>query len=123
MIPELIKFGMVGTWNTVFGYLLLFTMYHFFPKLHYMIIFYICNAIGLVNSYLCYKIFVFKTKKNYLKESAKFYAVVLTNIGIASVYMVLAVEWLKILPLYAQAAYPVFGMFISYFGHKKITFR
>jgi putative flippase GtrA len=65
-------FLIVGGYNTVFGYLLfcllqIFLQNHF----HYLIILTISHFLSVINSFISFKIFVFKTKHNWLFEYCK----------------------------------------------------
>ena len=65
-------FLIVGSYNTIFGYLLfcllqIFLQNHF----HYLIILSISHFISVVNSFISFKIFVFRTTGNWLFEYLK----------------------------------------------------
>ena len=65
-------FLIVGGYNTVFGYLL-FCMLQIFLQhhLHYLIILSISHFLSVGNSFVSFKIFVFKTRGNWLFEYIK----------------------------------------------------
>jgi len=65
-------FLVVGGYNTVFGYLLFCLLQIYLQdRLHYLIILTISHFLSVINSFLSFKIFVFKTKDNWLLEYRK----------------------------------------------------
>jgi putative flippase GtrA len=82
----------------------------------------ITNIIGLTNAYICYKLFVFRTKGNVLREYSRFYLVYGTSIAINFILLPVLVELFHIHPLIAQASMIFFTVIVSYFGHKRFSF-
>ena len=82
----------------------------------------VSNILSITNAYIGYKIFVFKTKGNYLKEYLRFYAVYGVSILLNIVLLFLAVELLKANPVVAQAVVIWLTVIISYLGHKHFSF-
>ncbi|RJQ33035.1 MAG: GtrA family protein [Actinobacteria bacterium] len=118
-----IKYLFVGGWNTIFSFAVFSFFYFAFHKVvHYIVILVVNYIIGITNAYICYKIFVFKTKGNYLKEYLKFYVVYGMAFAINAVTLPFAVEILKLSPIIAQAGIVLITVCISYTGHKHFSF-
>jgi putative flippase GtrA len=75
----------------------------------------------VTNAYICHKLFVFRTKGNYLREYLRFYAVY-------SVQIIINYIALPILIKLEMSAYLAQGLIIgvttagTYLGHKYISF-
>ncbi|MBI5245435.1 MAG: GtrA family protein [Elusimicrobia bacterium] len=119
-----LRFLVVGGWNTVFGYGLFAGLYFATSRLglHYMVAAVISNLIAVANAYLCYKLFVFKTKGNYLREYLRF------NLSYAGLFafnlaaLPLLVNLARLSPLIAQAALLVVTVAVSYVMHNYFSF-
>ena len=140
MLPatEVIRYLVVGVWNTVFGYLLysgfVFLYGHFLPH-HYLPLTVILAAIsakplGITMAFFCYKHFVFRTHGNYLREWLRCFAVY--GVGMLPELIALPIITRLFLgfalthhlaPYLAGAVITVFTATLSYFGHKKFSFR
>jgi len=75
---QFVRYLVVGVWNTVLGY----AVYALFTALLTGVIPYaylaasvISTIISVTNAYVGYKLFVFKTKGNYLREYLRFFVV------------------------------------------------
>ncbi len=132
-LRQVIRFVIVGGWNTVFGYAL-------FAGLNYALTgvipypFMVANAlaylISITVAYFGYKIFVFKTKGNYLREYLRTYLVYgascLANLALLPVAVVVVRSVYSnrmLVPYVAQAIVLPVVVLMSYFGHKKYSFR
>jgi putative flippase GtrA len=121
---EKISFLLAGAWNTLFGYFTFFILYSLFEKqLHYFNVLIISTFINITQNFISYKLLVFKTKGNLLKEYIRFYAVYTLSIGLNIILLPLFVEIFKLHPLVAQAILTVMIVIISYFGHKHFSFK
>jgi putative flippase GtrA len=121
---EKIRYLVVGVWNTVFSYLSFAVLYFLFsPRLHYLVLLAISNLMSITNAYAGYKIFVFRTRGNYIREYFRFYVVYGAAIAINFVLLPVCVELLKIPPLVAAALLTAFTVASSYLGHKHFSFR
>jgi len=118
-----IRFLMAGAWNTGFGYGVFIVLSVLPLKLHYVIVLIISNILGITNAYLCYKYFVFKTRGNYAREYARFYAIYGVTFVINLLLLPVLVEVFKIRPVIAQGLLIVVIIFGSYFGHKYFSFN
>jgi len=121
---EKIRFLLAGGWNTVFGYFAYATLYYLFSaKIHYMLLLIVSYVLAITNSYISYKVFVFKTKGNVLKEYIRFYFVYGASLLINLILMPILVEICHIHPLIAPILLLVITVIISYIGHKNFSFK
>jgi putative flippase GtrA len=132
---EVILYLITGVWNTVFGY----GVYAFFVWLltgklpaAYMFASVISTFFSVTNSYLSYKVFVFKTKGNYIKEYIKCWAVYgsagIVNLALLPVAVfcfntVLPDKYLNLSPYLAGLALLFVTTVFSFLGHKNVTFK
>ena len=135
---EVLRYLLVGVWNTVFAYILyssfVFLYGHFLPQRYLYLTVVIASIsgkpIGITMAFLCYKHFVFRTQGNYLGEWLRCFAVY----GVGMLPELIALPLLTHLflrfsltqhpaPYLAGAVITVFTATLSYFGHKKFSFR
>lgn len=119
-----ILYVIVGGWNTLFGYgVFVFLYYSFSNQLNYILILVISYILSITNAYIGYKIFVFKTKGNILKEYFKFYLVY----GGAFVFNILTLPFFVEVLLWdiyvAQAVITFVTIIGSYLLHKRFSFK
>jgi putative flippase GtrA len=146
---EVIRFLIVGVWNTIFAYALFAGFVAFYVHLlpHKWIVFtadlasITTKPLGITMAFLCYKHFVFHTKGNYLAEWLRCFAVY--GVGmipelialplLTKLFLILPFKTIGILFSYVHVAHPapylagivvaVFTAMYSYFAHKKFSFR
>jgi len=119
-----LRFLVTGGWNTAFSYISLASLYYLLSaKMHYMVIMVIATIINITNAYICHKLFVFKTKGNYIREYIRYYAVYAVPAGLSFLFFPFCIEVLKINFYFTQAILTFVTVFISYFGHKHVSFR
>lgn len=147
---EVIRFLMVGIWNTMFAYVLFagfVALYvHLLPA-KWIVFAASCASLtakplGITMAFLCYKHFVFKTEGNYLKEWARCFAVY--GVGtipelvalplITKFFLLFPIRFVTALfqmmhiehpaaPYLAGIVVAVFTAMYSYFAHKKFSFK
>jgi putative flippase GtrA len=135
---ELLRYLCVGVFNTLFGYgtfaLALFLLNHSVPQRYlYLTVVaasLISTPVNITVAYFGYKLFVFKTHGNHLREWLKAFGVY--GVGMLPGLLVLSgltrllqsVLHHKDLAGYiAGALVQAFTVVISFLGHKKITFH
>jgi len=119
-----LKYLFVGGWNTLFGYFATIAMYYLFsPALHIVAIAVLTNILTITMSFTTYKLFVFQTKGNWLKEYGKSYIVYGFAALLSIIGLWLFVEVFNINIWIAQALTMVFIVVISYIGHDRFTFK
>lgn len=130
---ELIRYLVVGVWNTAFSYgtFALFTLIlsKYIPA-SYMAASLLSSLLNITVSFLGYKWFVFKTKGNYLREWVRCLMVYSTSIVLSLVLLpptvFLVTEVTKnpaMAPYIAGALLTGFNVIISFIGHKKFSFK
>ncbi len=135
---EVIRFLMVGGFNTVFSlalyssFVILFS--HLLPHrgkpLIADIAFAISTPASITVAFLCYKHFVFRTKGNYLREWLRCFAVYSVSFPMGLVILPTATHvFLRVALTHAYAPF-LAGLVnscviacYSYFAHKKFSFR
>jgi putative flippase GtrA len=118
------RFLVAGGWNTAFGYASLAVLYYLFSdKIQYMFLIVFSTVLNITNAYICHKFFVFKTKGNYIREYLRYYVIYSIPIGMAFVLLPFCIEVLGMNFYVTQALLTVATVFISYFGHKHVSFR
>ncbi|CAN5724387.1 hypothetical protein BH10ACI4_BH10ACI4_37190 [soil metagenome] len=135
---EVLRYLLVGVWNTVFAYLLysgfVYLYGRFLPRQYLPLTVVLASVsakpIGITMAFLCYKHFVFHTHGNYLREWLRCFAVY----GVGMLPEIIALPILthlflrfilthQLAPYLAGAVITVFTATLSYFGHKKFSFR
>ena len=119
-----ILYVIVGAWNTLFGYgVFVLLQYYLSNQLNYILILVISYILSITNAFIGYKVFVFKTKGNILKEYLKFYLIY----GGVFVFNILTLPFfveVLLLDIYvAQAVVTFITIFGSYLLHKRFSFK
>jgi putative flippase GtrA len=113
----------VGGWNTLFGVglyaLLYFLIGH---RINYFVLMIPCNILAITNAYFCYKLFVFRTRGNWLREYLRFYLVYGAAILIGMALVVLFVQVFHMHPVLANILTTGLTVVCSFIGHKRISF-
>ena len=118
------RYVIAGGWNTVFGYGFFCGAYFLLhAHVHYMVIAVFSSVAAITMAYITFKLFVFRTKGNILREYLKFYAVYGVSMLVGLGVLAVCVEWLGLHPYAGQAVVIVVGVAVSYIGHSRITFR
>jgi putative flippase GtrA len=135
---EVIRFLMVGGFNTVFSialaYVFIVPVAFFFPKLPRAAVTTIANyaalPIAITVAFLAYKWFVFRTRGNYFKEWMKVFVVYGVSLPFPVIVIPAATTLLlflnvtpRLASLLALAANSGVIACYSYFAHKKFSFK
>ena len=135
---QVVRYLLVGAWNTFFGYGCFFVIAWLFlkfmplhPSLAASIASLVAACANITVSFIGYKFLVFKTKNNFLREFGRSFLVYLPTLVINAIAIApLTAILRRVLPHYAQQAPYVAGallicftVVISFFGHKHISFR
>jgi putative flippase GtrA len=142
---QFVRYIVVGVWNTALNYGLYAWFTYIFTKhtVHgYLYAYILSNIIGITVAFFGYKIFVFKTKGNWLKEFGRCFFVygsaiipgfialpLLKNlIAHLTLYSVVGInghliDLHKLAPYIAQAIITAFTVIYSFFGHRKFSFK
>lgn len=118
------RYLMVGGINTAFSYFLVVVLHHFlYTHTNMIVIGIITNIIAILFSFTTQKLFVFRTKGNWLKECFRSYIVYggVALINVAGLWLLVDMMnvsiWLA--PLIAAA----FCFILTYFLHTSFTFH
>jgi putative flippase GtrA len=119
-----IRYLIIGGWNTLFGYSVFAGLYFWLSgSVHYLLILFISYVLSITNAYIGYKIFVFRTKGNILKEYLRFYVVYGASFLFNLVTLPFFVEMLKFNMYAAQAVVTIITILGSYVLHKNFSFK
>jgi len=134
---QLLRYLVIGVWNTLFGYACYFLIVRFFlrvlptpPSLTASIALVVATLINITVSFLGYKWFVFRTKGNYLREYLRSMTVYLPSLFLNAVVIApLTAICRSFHPIRNQAPYIAGALLtgvtviLSFFGHKHISFK
>jgi putative flippase GtrA len=134
---QLLRYLVVGAWNTLFGYGCFFLMVRLFlhllptqPALTASIALAVATVINVTVSFLGYKWFVFRTQGNYLREYRRSLLVYLPSLALSAVAIAPLTGLLRLVPhLKTEAPYAAgavlagFNLIASFLGHKHISFK
>lgn len=119
-----LRYLFIGGWNTVFGYGVFAALYFWLEGLiHYLIILSISYVLSITNAYVGYKLFVFRTRGNIVREYFRFYIVYGASFIFNLAMLPLFVETLSLNIYVAQAIVTVITILGSYMLHKKFSFK
>jgi putative flippase GtrA len=121
-----VRFLAVGVTNTAVGYLVFsfFTLWVFADvPLGYLISLALSYVVGITLAFVLYRRFVFVVHGRIWRDFARFVSVYLVAIGINAAALPLLVELVLVPPLLAQLIILVATTLLSFFGHKKFSFR
>ena len=127
------RYLIVGAWNTLFGYgvfaALVAVLDPVIPH-GYILANLLASIIAITVAFFGYKLFVFKTKGNYLKEWLRCLAVYGGGVALSMVLLPLVVELLhyglgigKAAPYVAGALITMVLAAANFMGHKRFSFR
>jgi len=83
----------------------------------------VAQATSLVFAFVVYKIGVFQTRANLLREFGAFSSFYLINYATNWVALPLLVEGARIPPIFAQLGFSIVLIIGSYFWHSRLTFK
>lgn len=134
---QLLRYLLVGAWNTLFGYSCFFAFTRIFihlvpgqPSLMASAAVVASTFINITVSFFGYKLFVFRSTGNTLHEYLRSFLVYLPTMAISAVAIApLTLLFLHIsrvrtwAPYIAGAILQAITVIVSFFGHKRITFQ
>ena len=114
----------MGVCNTLIGYFSGIYLYFLIKdNLRIVFISIISSVLSITISYLTYKIFVFKTRGNWIREYIKCY-MVYGGISILNIFMIwLFVDVLKVNIWLSLGSSTLIVTVLSYLGHNFFTFK
>ena len=113
----------VGGWNTAFGLGLFWVVYRLLGStVNYLVLLAGCNLLAITNAFVCYKFLVFRTRGNWVREYARFWAVygvsTLAGIGLVA----LLVQALGMSPVNANFLATGLVVVVGFAGHRWFSF-
>ena len=118
------RYLIAGIWNTIFGYSCgLLVFYFFSDKTSLVIVGIISNIIGISMSFLTHKIFVFKTKGNWIGEYFRAFVVYGLSALLGIALLVIMVDGFGLKFWLAQGIVVLALIALSFLGHKYFTFK
>lgn len=118
---EILKYGFVGILNTIVGYGTYFILIKF--NMYYILSSIISQIIGMTHSYVWNKYFTFRSNQKSLMEIIKFISVALSTYFINLFLLMVLVEVYHIDKAFSGFLSISIVTFISFLGHKFISFR
>jgi putative flippase GtrA len=121
---QVVRFLIVGAYNTLFGYVAFVAIYYALGALvHYNIVLVASYIVAVTNSYLLQRRFVFGSKSKMLHEFLRFNLVNLGGLFVNMGLLTLCMHHLTDNVLLAQAVSTVGTTAFIYLGHMLISFR
>lgn len=134
---QLVRYLVVGAWNTLFGYGCFFAFTRFFlhlvpgqPSLMASAAVVASTLINITVSFFGYKLFVFRSSGNWLHEYLRSFIVYLPTMAIGAVAIAPLTALLGHVerihgwaPYVAGAILQGATVMVSFFGHRRITFQ
>ena len=120
-----LRFLVAGGMNTVFGlsiYPALLWSSGYLHR-HYMTALLIAQGVSLCFAFTTYKLTVFKTRGNLVREFGTFASFYLANYAVNWLVLPVLVEIVHLKPIYAQMGFAVVLIIGSWFWHSRVTFR
>ena len=121
VLPEKLRFLLVGGFNTVFSYGL-FAFMVAFLTISYHIALGVSYIISVNVTIFTQRYYVFRSHGNFLQEYSKSWIVYLLILLINYIFMYITVDILGLNELIAQAVYTVGITIFTYFMHKYFSF-
>lgn len=124
--PQLkfIRYLVVGGWNTVFGLAVYAGLYYWLgDSVHYLVLAVPANILAITNAYICYKLIVFRTRGNILREYFRCYIVYGGTMLAGAAALWVLVEWFGMSPVAANCVSTVALTFVSYLSHRSFSFK
>jgi putative flippase GtrA len=120
-----LRFLMAGAANTAFGLAIYPALLWSVPafRTHYLLALGIAQAVSLCFAFTTYKLGVFRTRGNILREFATFASFYLFNYAANWVALPVLVELAEVPPVIAQLGFTVALIAGSWFWHSRVTFR
>ena len=123
-LNEKLRYLLVGGYNTVFAFLFFcFLEFLFGQILHYLAILLLCHVVTVLNSFLTFRFFVFRSRKNIFHEYIKINIVYAGYYFANATLLYFLIDWLKVNILLSQFICISILTVITYFAHKYFSFK
>ena len=120
-----VAYLIVGGWNTAFGYGSFAVLYLVCKRLglHYLVALTVSQALSILNAYVGYKHFVFRSDAHWVRELARFSLVYWIIFAANLVALPMLVKGLGWSPLLGQALFTAVTVCVSYLAHDNFSFQ
>ncbi|MCA1826003.1 MAG: GtrA family protein [Myxococcales bacterium] len=120
-----IRFLLVGAWNTLFGIAVFTALWHLTRsiELHWIWVAIIANVIAITGAYVAYKLFVFRTPGNVVREYLRFCASYAFLVGVQFAGLAFCVSILHVQPVLANILVVCGSVVVSWLLHNHFTFK
>lgn len=119
-----VRYLIAGCWNTLFGYASgLFLYYGFDARIPVVLVGVIANVLAISMAFFTYKVFVFRTRGNWLAEYLRAYVVYGGTAMLGILIIWLLVDGMACPFWIAQGLAIVLTVIFSYVLHSRFTFR
>jgi len=120
---QFLRYLIVGGWNTVFGMGVYAALYRLLgTHVHYLVLLIPSNVLAITNAYICYKLFVFKTRGHIFREYFRCYVVYGGMMALGAVLMFALVDGAHMPPVLANCFCIAVTTVVSYFAHRSFSF-
>jgi putative flippase GtrA len=125
---EKLRFLVVGFWNTVFSTGVLFLLDRYVPYdrnslIQKEAVLVVTWIIGVTHNLFSFKLLVFRTKGNWLREYGRMYVTYLATFLVQSLFILTLSTWLGWSIFWASIPTLFVVTIMSYLGHKYFTFK
>ena len=115
---------LIGIFNTIFGFSLFVIFWSLMHERYSsFFILFITHLLSVTLAFINYKAFVFRSKSKFFFSYIKFNIVYIGSFIFNFVTFEVLVKKLQILPFIAQAIITASMVFLTYFLHKKFSFK
>ena len=122
-VHRVTRYLLTGIWNTAFGVLGYTALYEWLHEsVNYLVLLIPANILAITNTFICYKLFVFKTQGDILREYFRFYVVYGGAALLGFVLMFVLVDGFGFNPVAAQFLCVPIAIVFSYFSHRNYSF-
>lgn len=120
---RILRFLIVGGWNTVFGYLCFYGLYVLAAnRVHYLVVTAVAHSINILQAYVMHRWLVFRSHAKITNEFLRFNASYVGTFLLGLLVMFLLVEATGLSPPVAQAIVILLNVIISYLLHSHVSF-
>lgn len=108
----------------MFGYgVFVLALWLLHPIAHYLVVLGLSHALAVVNAFVLYKRFVFRSNGSWMAEFVKFNVVQAALFVLNSVILVVLVEELMLQPVIGQGVAILVVAAVGFLGHRVFSFR
>ena len=118
-----LRYLLIGVWNTCFGVGVYTLLLIYFGQKHYLLLGIISNILSITNAFLGHKLFVFRTRGNWLSEYLRCYVVYGGSILFGLAGMMLCVDVFRWDAVWSNLIVTAVNFILSFFGHRFFSFR